>query len=77
MVARPSAFYITQSVDRWLDEAVRYLKEKGLHKADRSVLMNAILHDPKLFEPNSLDGLRSRLLAHLTNKALKKSQSTD
>ena len=34
VVARPSAFYITQSVDRWLDEAVRYLKEKGLHKAD-------------------------------------------
>src|SRR5258708_3190144 len=30
VVEKPRAFYITQKVDRWLDEAVRYLQEKGL-----------------------------------------------
>ena len=77
VVDRPRAFYITDKVDRWLDEAVRYLKEKGLHKADRSVLINALLHDPNHYSPASLDKLRARLLAHLTNKSLKRVQSTE
>jgi hypothetical protein len=77
VVDRPRAFYITAMVDRWLDEAVRYLKEKGLHKADRSVLVNALLHDPDLYKPPSLDKMRVKLLAHLTNKSLKRVQSTD
>ena len=72
IVERPRAFYITQLVDRWLDEGVRYLKEKGLHKADRSVLVNALLHDPDLFQPGCLDQLKNRLLAHLTNRSLKR-----
>jgi hypothetical protein len=76
VVERPHAFYITQKVDRWLDESARYLKEKGMHKADRSVVVNALLHDPKHFLPSSLDQIRARLLAHLTNKSLKRSQST-
>ena len=29
IVDRPRAFYITQKVDRWLDEGVRYLRSKG------------------------------------------------
>jgi hypothetical protein len=76
VVDRPHAFYITAKVDRWLDEAVRYLKEKGLHKADRSVLVNALLHDPDLYQPAALDEIRAKLLAHLTNKSLKRVQST-
>ena len=76
VVDRPRAFYITQKVDHWLDEAVRYLKERGLHKADRSVLVNALLHDKSLFTPEALDQLRPRLLTHLTNKSLKRVQST-
>jgi hypothetical protein len=77
VVDRPRAFYITAKVDRWLDEAVRYLQEKGVHKADRSVLVNALLHDPDLYQPASLDKLRASLLAHLTNKSLKRVQSTE
>lgn len=77
VVDRPRAFYITQKIDRWLDEAVRYLREKGMHKADRSVLVNALLHDVDLYKTNHLDDLRRRLLAHLTNKSLKRVQSTD
>jgi hypothetical protein len=77
VVERPRAFYITEQVDRWLDEAVRYLKRKGLHKVDRSVLVNAILHNPALFSPGALDAMRARLLAHLTNKSLKRAESSD
>ena len=72
IVDRPRAFYITQSVDRWLDEAVRYLRETGMHKMDRSVLVNSLLHNPDLFKPNSLQKTRKHLLAHLTNKSLKR-----
>lgn len=69
---RSRSFYITLKVDHWLDEAVEYLKTKGLHKVDRSVLVNTLLHDPDLFKPASLDRIRPRLLAHLTNKFLKR-----
>ena len=72
VVEKPKAFYITQKVDRWLDEAVRYLQEKGLYKVDRSILVNALLHQPDFFKHDSLDRLRSQLLAHLTNKSLKR-----
>jgi hypothetical protein len=72
VVEKPKAFYITKKVDRLLDEAVRYLQEKGLYKVDRSILVNALLHKPELFKPDSLDGIRSQLLAHLTNKSLKR-----
>ena len=77
IVDRPRAFYITQKVDRWLDEAVRYLRDKGIYKMDRSVLVNALIHNPDLYEPDSLEKMRQRLLAHLTNKSLKRAQSTD
>jgi hypothetical protein len=72
VVEKPKAFYITQKVDRWLDEAVRYLQERGLYKVDRSILVNALLHNPENFKPASLDELRKQLLAHLTNKSLRR-----
>ncbi len=77
VVGKPRAFYVTQKVDRWLDEGVRYLKGKGLHKADRSVLVNSLLHNPGLFKPGFLDQIKRRLLAHLTNRSLRRDQSTD
>jgi hypothetical protein len=77
VVDRPRAFYITQRIDRWLNEAVRYLKGKGLHKVDRSVVVNTLMHDGELFKPKQLDRLRQKVLAHLTNKSLKRVESTD
>ena len=77
VVDRPRAFYITQKIDNWLDDGVRYLKSKGIHKVDRSVLVNAILHDPDHYQSKSLDNLRKRILIHLTNKSLKRVESTD
>ena len=76
IVDRPRAFYITLKVDRWLDESVRYLKVKGMHKMDRSVLLNSLLHNSLLFKPSSLDKIRNQLLAHLTNKSLKRGKLT-
>jgi len=77
VVERPRAFYITQKVDLWLNEAVRYLRGKGMHKVDRSVLLNALLHNEGLYKPRFLNKIRKRLLAHLTNKSLRRVQSTD
>ena len=77
VVEKPKSFYVTHKIDRWLDEAVRYLKAKGLHKADRSVLVNALLHDPDHYTPEALDKLRPKLLVHLTNKGLKRVQSSE
>ena len=77
VVGKPRAFYVTQRVDAWLDEAVRYLRSKDLYKVDRSIVVNTLLHSPDLFEPAALDKLRKRLLAHLTNKSLSRTQSTD
>ena len=64
-------------MDRWLDEAVRHLRDKGMHKMDRSILVNTLLHNPDLYKPGSLDLITKRLLAHMTNRALKRAQSTD
>ena len=77
IVDRPRAFYITQKVDRWLDEAVRYLRDNGIHKMDRSVLVNALIHNPDHFKPTSLEKIRQRLLDHLINKSLRRSKPTD
>ena len=72
IVDRPKAFYITEQVDRWLDEAVLYLQNKGIHKADRSILLNALIHDPSLFEEKALDSIRNKLLLHMTNRSMKR-----
>lgn len=72
VVEKPRAFYITQKVDRWLDEAVRHLRDKGMHKVDRSIMINALIHDEELYKPSILKLFRKRLLAHLTNKSLKR-----
>jgi len=77
IVDRPRAFYITQKVDHWLDVGVRHLREKGIYKMDRSVLVNALIHNPDLYKSVALKKIRKRLLAHLTNKSLKRAQSTD
>jgi len=77
IVDRPRAFYITQRIDHWVDEAVAYLRNKGMHKMDRSVLVNTLLHNPELYKPSSLKKLRNRLLAHLTNRSLKRVQALD
>jgi hypothetical protein len=68
VVERGRMFYITQKVDHWLDQTVSRLRERGVYKADRSVVVNAILHDPGLYEIASLSELEKGVLRHLANK---------
>ena len=74
VVGKPRAFYITQQLDKWLDDAVRHFQSKGIQKVDRSVVVNALLHNPTHFDKINLDNLRKIILLHLTNKALKRTQ---
>ena len=56
VVARPRSFYITQKLDRWLDEAVGYLN--GARAYTRPIApcwLMRLLHDPALFTPAALD----------------------
>ena len=77
VVARPLAFYVTQQVDAWLDEAVHYLRVQGLHKVDRSVIVNALLHDKMLYDKRNLKALRPKILAHMANKFMARTRSTE
>src|SRR6266446_4127822 len=44
IVEKPKAFYITERLDKRLDEAVRYFQEHhGIRKVDRSTLVTVLL----------------------------------
>lgn len=69
IMERPKAFYISQRVDRRLDEAVRYFQEvHGIRKADRSTLVNAILDDEAHWTEESLDHIVDRIISQLTSR---------
>ena len=74
VIAQGRMFYITEKVDEWLDKAVVQLKKRGIHKADRSVVVNAILHNPKLYNPSSLAGIEKDVVRHLASRYYKKTQ---
>ena len=74
-VERPKSFYITVRLDKRLDEAVRYFQEvHGIKKADRSILLNAMLDNDAQWTGEALDLLVARIISILTNKLV--SQST-
>jgi hypothetical protein len=69
VVDRPKAFYITESLDSRIDEAVRYLQTRhGLRKVDRSILVTTLLSDDALWTDTALDGLVDRLIGQLTSR---------
>jgi len=69
IVDRPKAFYITQRLDRTLDEAVRYYQDvHGIKKADRSIIINAILDTKSQWTNESLDVLVDRVISQLTSR---------
>ena len=70
IVDRPKAFYITEDVDQWIDRAVQHFRKQGLRKVDRSTVVNAILHNPDLWQAVSLDRLTERVVRHLTNRSI-------
>jgi hypothetical protein len=70
IVDRPKAFYITEDVNEWINKVVEHFRRQGLRKVDRSTVVNAILHDPKLWQAKSLDGLTERVVRQLTNRSV-------
>lgn len=69
LVPRPKAFYITERLDRRLDEAVRYFQtEHGVKKADRSTIVNALLDHDSIWSAEALDDLVERVLGQLTSR---------
>jgi hypothetical protein len=60
-------------LDRWLDEAVRYLQEvHGVKKADRSTIINALLDQEAIWTEQALDELVGRVLSQLTSRLTSK-----
>src|SRR5437870_2209322 len=56
IVDKPKAFYITERLDKRLDEAVRYFQEKhGIKKVDRSTLVNVLLDNDANWTEEALD----------------------
>ena len=71
IVDKPKAFYITERLDKKLDEAVRYMQEvHGIKKADRSTLVNAILDNEANWTEESLDLLVDRVISLLTSRLM-------
>lgn len=56
MVDRPVAFYIPETIDQKIDEAVSYYHEKHKRrKVDRSAVVSALLGNPELWANQALD----------------------
>jgi hypothetical protein len=71
IVDRPKAFYITESLDEKLDQAVTYLQKKhGIKKVDRSVIVNALLDNGELWTDQALDQLVERVVSQLTSRLI-------
>jgi hypothetical protein len=71
---RPKAFYITEELDRRLDETVRYVQEHHrVRRVDRSTVVNALLSDDALWSRSAIDRLVDRVVDQLTNRLVDQS----
>ncbi|SRR5712692_2807347 len=69
IVEKPKAFYITERLNKRLDEAVRYFQEKhGIRKVDRSTLVNVMLENDALWTEEGLDVLVEKVISQLTSR---------
>ena len=66
---KPRGFYITEQLNKRIDEAVRYYQEKhNLAKVDRSIVVTAILEDESNWTEEALDLLSERVISHLISR---------
>jgi len=66
---KPRGFYITEQVNKRIDEAVRYYQEKhNLSKVDRSIVVTALLENESNWTEEALDLLLDRVISQLTNR---------
>jgi hypothetical protein len=66
---RPRGFYIIERLNNRIDEAVRYFQDiHGIKKADRSVVVTAMLDQEDNWTNEALDKLVDRLMNELTSR---------
>jgi hypothetical protein len=71
ILEKPRGFYITDRLDKRLDEAVRYFKEQhGIKKADRSTIVNAVLDNDALWTEDALDRMVEQVITQLTKRLM-------
>ncbi len=66
---KPRGFYITEQLNKRIDEAVRYYQEThNLKKVDRSIVVTALLDNEANWTEETLDLLLDRILNQLTSR---------
>jgi hypothetical protein len=66
---KPRGFYITEQLNKRIDEAVRYYQEAhNLKKVDRSIVVTALLENESNWTEEALDLLLDRVISQLTNR---------
>ena len=66
---KPRGFYITEQLNKHIDEAVRYYQERhNLKKVDRSIVVTALLDNETNWTEEALDLLLDRILNQLTSR---------
>ena len=68
VVDRPVAFYLPESINEKIDEAVDYLEKQHRTKVDRSAVVSAILGNPTIWEPEALNQLVDKAVSQLTSR---------
>jgi hypothetical protein len=68
VVKRPLAFYIPESINEKIEEALRYYQQKYNKKIDRSAIVSALLGDATIWDRPALDKLADKVLEQLKNR---------
>lgn len=65
---RPTAFYLPDSINKQIDEAVKYYAKTHKIKADRSAVVAALLGKKQVWNPQALDSMLPELKEQLSNR---------
>ena len=66
---KPRGFYITERLNKRIDEAVRYYQEKhNIQKVDRSIIVTVLLDNEANWTEETLDLLLAKVINQLTNR---------
>jgi hypothetical protein len=68
VVDRPVAFYLPEIINEKIDGAVDYMEKRHRVKVDRSAVVSAILGNPAVWEPESLNHLVNKAVSQLTSR---------
>jgi hypothetical protein len=69
ILEKPKAFYITERLNKRLDDAVRYYQERhNMKKVDRSVIVTALLDNEANWTEETLELMLDRVMSQLTSR---------